>query len=328
MMDIITQFKGTVFEKGYGLIPQAAMRDKRLSAPAKAIYAYMCAFAGSGTEGLRKAYPGVEIMCTELEMSENTFYKHRKILIENGYIKIEKQRQAGSQFANNVYDLCLFPKEINLEEKEQEPYPKNSGMADEPHRNSSCMENPRVENPRMENSGAISISSTSISSINNSLNKTTTSRPLENQSVDAFLFWQENIGILSSFIQQSMIHAIDEMSEPVVVEAIKTALKGSSGQVTWNYVEGILRKWRNANVKTVEEAVAYQLSFQQGKERKATGGYRKQPTREEKNPEWYGKEEKPNDLIDEDAEFLKEKAAMEAELRAREAAKEKLEALD
>ena len=34
--------------KGYGTIPKLVMKDRRLTAQAKAIYAYFCSYAGCG----------------------------------------------------------------------------------------------------------------------------------------------------------------------------------------------------------------------------------------------------------------------------------------
>src|SRR3954452_25037865 len=95
-MDTVIQFRGTIYENGYGLIAQKVMRDKDLSPVAKSIYAYICSFAAVGKDGERTAFPGVKLMMYELGIkSEDTYYKHRKQLLEKVYISIEKQRQEG-----------------------------------------------------------------------------------------------------------------------------------------------------------------------------------------------------------------------------------------
>ena len=38
--------KNSILRAGYGIIPKVVMRDKNLSIEAKAIYAYLTAFAG------------------------------------------------------------------------------------------------------------------------------------------------------------------------------------------------------------------------------------------------------------------------------------------
>lgn len=90
--------KGSIYEEGYGIIAKKPMRDKRLSPEAKAIYSYICSFAGAG----KSAFPGADLMMEELQMSEKRFYKHRNILVEYGYITIIKNRKKNRR-DNNTY---------------------------------------------------------------------------------------------------------------------------------------------------------------------------------------------------------------------------------
>lgn len=171
-MDSVIQFEGTIYEDGYGLLAQKVMRDKNLPRQSKLIYAYMCAFAGVNKDGERTAFPSVELQCNELDMTENTYYKWRKPLIDYGYIKINKQRDENSKFERNIYSIVAVPKErvieindnSNLEKEEEKPYPKNYGMDEkpypknygavekalnqpfDPYRNSSCTVKPCMVN--------------------------------------------------------------------------------------------------------------------------------------------------------------------------------------
>lgn len=89
----------------YGRITQAVMRDRNLSAEAKAIYAYLCSFAGAGDT----AFPAVDLMIEELGMSRSRYYKHRRALEDAGLLVIEKGRRTGSQYENNVYHIFTKP---------------------------------------------------------------------------------------------------------------------------------------------------------------------------------------------------------------------------
>jgi len=89
-----------ILEEGYGLSPKLVMRDKGLTIEAKAIYAYMSSFAGNG----EKAFPKVSTVCRDLQISRQRFNRHRQLLIEKGYISIEKRRNEG-KFDNNIYIL-------------------------------------------------------------------------------------------------------------------------------------------------------------------------------------------------------------------------------
>lgn len=94
-----------VFKQGYGLIPKQVMRDKDLSVEAKAVYAYLSSFTGAG----RTAYPSVSLMISELNISKNRFYNHRKQLLDKGYIKITKNRNEEG-WSNNIYTLVSNPR--------------------------------------------------------------------------------------------------------------------------------------------------------------------------------------------------------------------------
>lgn len=135
MNDSVIQFRGTVYENGYGLIAQKVMRDKDLTPVAKSIYAYICSFAGVDKEGNRSAFPGVTLMMRELGIkTDDTYYKHRKILIDKGYITIEKNRNVG-KFQNNIYYVESVPVEVEEIDETKEnnvpsgnsPYPKKQG---------------------------------------------------------------------------------------------------------------------------------------------------------------------------------------------------------
>ncbi len=104
------RFEG-IYENGYGLISKSFMKDTRLTIEAKSIYAYLCTYCGGGTT----AFPSVSLQCSDLCISENRYYKHRKLLEEFGYIKIEQQKElveysdgtTKEYFTNNIYTIVL-----------------------------------------------------------------------------------------------------------------------------------------------------------------------------------------------------------------------------
>lgn len=89
-----------VFSKGYGIVPKLVMKDEDLSIEAKAIYAYLCSYAGAG----KTAFPSVDLICNNLGISENRFYKHRKPLVDKGYINVDREK-TDSGWSNNIYTL-------------------------------------------------------------------------------------------------------------------------------------------------------------------------------------------------------------------------------
>lgn len=89
-----------VIKGGYGLVSRKVMRDPDLSAESKAIYAYLCSFAGANDT----CYPSIAIMCRELRMSEERLSKHMRALTAAGIVRKERQRN-GNRFGGNLYSL-------------------------------------------------------------------------------------------------------------------------------------------------------------------------------------------------------------------------------
>lgn len=92
---------GGIFSEGYGFAPKVLMRDSRLTVEAKSIYCYISSFAGAGM----RSFPSVELMVKELGISRARFYKHRKQLIDIGYVSIEQMKGEDKKFQKNIYVL-------------------------------------------------------------------------------------------------------------------------------------------------------------------------------------------------------------------------------
>ena len=79
---------------------QKIMRNKNLSPEAKAIYAYLCSFAGSG----KTCHPSVDTMLQELGMSKGRLSKYMKELIACGVV--ERTRSINKNLlSGNVYRI-------------------------------------------------------------------------------------------------------------------------------------------------------------------------------------------------------------------------------
>lgn len=138
-----------ILRDGYGYSPKKITRDASLSIEAKAIYAYLASFADE--EG--KAYPGIELICHELNISENRFHKHKKQLIDHGYISVYRERKE-SGWGNNIY--CLSGYSVTHQ---------NVGIRNE------GIQNVGIQNVAIGNEGTIITSLINTSLINTNLNK-------------------------------------------------------------------------------------------------------------------------------------------------------------
>jgi len=87
--------------------------------------------------------------------------------------------------------------------------------------------------------------------------------PLENsgfQEVYQFYYKNLQVGITESPHNTSLLSDwYDEFGKDVLIAAMKVSVE--KGQKGVSYLEGILKKWRVAGVKTIEDARKYELEF-------------------------------------------------------------------
>ena len=102
--DSLKHTDGSIFSKGYGTIAKIPMQDRDLTVEAKAIYAYLCSYMGTGDV----AFPSVNKICYDLQISKSRYYKHFKLLLENGYLEVNRVHYvATGQWANNEYTMVI-----------------------------------------------------------------------------------------------------------------------------------------------------------------------------------------------------------------------------
>ena len=94
-----TTYEVDVLSMGYCTIGKLVMRNRDLTPEAKAIYAYIATYAGAGDT----AYPSVDLICYDMNMGKDRFQKHKKSLIDKGYIVIQKYSTPEGKFTNNLY---------------------------------------------------------------------------------------------------------------------------------------------------------------------------------------------------------------------------------
>ena len=87
--------------KGYGTVPKVAMLDDRLPVAAKAIYAYLCSYAGAGNT----AYPKHTTILHELSIGRQKYYTYYALLIKLGYITPTQNISEKGRFSSSTYLL-------------------------------------------------------------------------------------------------------------------------------------------------------------------------------------------------------------------------------
>jgi hypothetical protein len=191
--------KNSILRAGYGIIPKVVMRDKNLSIEAKAIYAYLTAFAGDK----KTCYPSRDLMCEELGISINRFTKHLKTLKESGYIKVERIK-SGNLKAKNIYEIIMDERDrcINFRDIENKYH-----------------ENKDIENEYLENEYTNNNSLNNNSVNNNSINK----KEKKKKKTDLDILINEYTS--NSFLQETIIDFM-KMRKSIKKPVTERALKG------------------------------------------------------------------------------------------------------
>lgn len=106
-MDQNSIFTSELFSKGYGFMPKTVAKDTELSVESKAIYSYLASYSGSGLS----SFPSTNLILHDLGISEKRYLKHRKTLIDKGYLSIERER-LDNGFSKNIYILNQNPSKV------------------------------------------------------------------------------------------------------------------------------------------------------------------------------------------------------------------------
>ncbi len=89
---------------GSGPAAKLVALDTSISLEAKAIYALICSYSGSGNT----QFPCVKNIQRMLGLGNRTYYKHLGMLIAHGYLKVEQQFDE-TRFARNIYTIITNP---------------------------------------------------------------------------------------------------------------------------------------------------------------------------------------------------------------------------
>ena len=237
------QYEG-ILAHGYGLIPKLVTRDKNLSIEAKAIYAYLAAFAGNTQE----AFPGVSLICDELNISKKRYLSHRKALVERGYIEIKRERQEdGNGFSKNIYVLKQnIPYGVDSLPYETLPY-QNVGLGGVTIQNDAT------------NSNSININS-SINNKENNSNKHTNEHGLsiDTDFAEVLRIYEQNFGLVSGgFDQEDLGDMVDNYKKDLIIEAIKEARSNQNVKKPLRLISKILKNWAAENIHTTIDLQNY-----------------------------------------------------------------------
>ena len=111
------------------------------------------------------------------------------------------------------------------------------------------------------------------------------------------LFYEQNIGLLSSFILEEIEEYQSQIPDDMIIEAIKRAVE--VGKRNWKYIKGIINNWISQGIKTLAEVQQNDEAFKKAKEQKQARNIIETPEQEKER------------LLKEQEEYLKRKAERE-----------------
>lgn len=94
---------------------------------------------------------------------------------------------------------------------------------------------------------------------NNVLNNNELNNKATTTGEDPVTFYESNFGMLSPFQMEQIVMMCEENSDELVLAAMKLALKKNKKHLS--FVEGILKVWRENNVRTLADARSYEKEF-------------------------------------------------------------------
>ncbi|MCC3359633.1 DnaD domain protein [Bacillus sp. REN16] len=122
-----------------------------------------------------------------------------------------------------------------------------------------------------------------------------------NEKEDPFQFFEQNgFGTIGSFLADKINAWCTDLSDNLVIEAMKLAVENSSKR--WNYVEAILRDWVDKGYKTLDDVHAARLAYKHQMNRPSM----KKLTRQELLPDWFH-DRSQDDKPEHNFNFAKEK---------------------
>ncbi len=222
----------------YSVIHNTPLRDEKLSWRAKGLLAYMLSLPDDwtfhATELSQHAKDGKEITTKTIQELKKAGYLKRYPVQDPKTGKI-------SHWETAVYEVPSTEPENQSVEK---PVSGKTNQWESNDRETSDMENQSVEKQSLLSTDNLP-----------STNKQNTNIQ---SSSSIFSFYENNFGILNSFIAESISQWVNDTSEELVQAAMERALKQ---QKKWNYAEGILKQWVNKNIRTLADVNAAEIEF-------------------------------------------------------------------
>ncbi|KOS60336.1 DnaD domain protein [Lysinibacillus agricola] len=252
----------------YVVLDKGFLNDISLSWRAKGLLAYMLSLPDDWSFCISD-------LATRSKCGRDTTASIIKELTKAGFIHKEQGRTNLGKFGK--MELLVF------ETPQAAPFTENPITV-----------NPSTEKPLTENPSLLINKLLNNNLLNKNNNDDESNSSVENfpKTQTAFQFYEQNgFGSLSSHVAYKIGNWIDDLSEELVIHAMKLAVENNV--LRWNYVEKILHDWIHKKFQTIEEVEADRLRFKAQKQQLHSNLSSQKP-RQEVVPEWFHHRQKDN----------------------------------
>lgn len=214
-------------------------------------------------------------------LTDSSFKRARKELNEKGYIT----HKAGSQSQAPTYRIIR----LTRSENETNTHPETiTHMAKSPIKNTDTVPNtdsntnmnananvntnPNLNpnmNPNTDPNADANTNRHPAPLLKQNKKNTKPNKTINNQQqADAIRFYQNNFGVASPFVIESILDWSKDMPEELIIHAMERALE--QGKANWGYVKGILTNWEKKGIRTLQVAINDAVEFRKKQDPKHT----------------------------------------------------------
>ena len=254
----------------YAIVPANVRYSKKIMAAAKLLYGEITAL--SNEKGY--CWAGDSYFQELYGVSKTTIQNWLRSLEDNNFIKRDVIYKDGSkEILYRYISIVAYPTQENLHTPIQENLRDNT------------------------------------TSFNNTVNNTKEVSTVVDSPAStwqAMELYQKVFGFPNTVVQEDMRIITEEIGDDLVTLAIKIAAKNEiRGKGVWNYIEAIIKKWSNSNIKTLEQAEQQQRDFELRKPQKSTYNNHKMNGKKESLPEWANEVHVDKPMSAEDEAYFK-----------------------
>ncbi|WP_163969356.1 DnaD domain-containing protein [Oceanobacillus halotolerans] len=242
----------------------------------------------------------MSVLTLKSGLSNSVLKRAREELKIKGYIRVESQ--SGNQSAiykiNSLTDYtdCQTEEVTNEVQGVVHNEPEKQAEHKTVHNSDHNMNHKSDHNPKQPNNMSHNVDHKRDHNLaplikHKQIHKQNNIQHQKQREIDAFVFYQENIGNLTPYVTNNLTNWVKDLGEALVLEAMKRAL--DRNKASWGYIRSILQNWIKKGIQTVDEAHAEMEAFlNKSPSQKTSYTHVQSSPQKEVVPDWFIKRKK------------------------------------